>query len=237
MGQYWSGASDEDRRWERRLFPLLVVTFFFAAGAALASAHPPPAPPPAASPASASAATPTAATSEPVPTTTNASKGRTTTASAVTLLNLIPMQVADVVLAEGESTGVVLLVDNKAELVLPMFVVAAEGDLVRRSLRGEKPSGAHANLRQVVDSLGGEIERVEVTETRGEATQSQVVVRRGTEEVMVQAIPAEAIALALASGSQLFVGTSFATAQGIRRADIKRRPTGMPSSLKAPERM
>jgi len=211
--------TDQDRRWEHQIFFFLVVAFGVAAAATLTGplasprplthAEPPPPPAPEIVLSKASEMSP----------------------------GLIAVRVADVLLPDGTNNGVVLLVDEASQYVLPVFLSAAESEAIRKGLKPDGHAGAPDLLGRAVAALGAEVERVEVRQGAHEAVESRVVLRRGGELLQLDARPADSLALAVMTHKPVFAPSVMLDAQGIRREAVQHLPGGLPSRLKDPEQL
>lgn len=201
-----TGRWDDDRRWEHRLLPMLVGAFVAAAGATLVG---PPSP---------------RARTEP-----------STRAGGLLSSTFMPVHVADVILTEGNDNGVVLLMDGRSEVVLPIFVDARSGKAVERGLRARSGDPSTSLLGQAMQTLGAELERVQVARGDSDSVRVQLVLRRGSEQFVIDADAGEALAMALTAGRPLYTANQLMAEQGIRREVIQRAPAGVPSGIKGPE--
>jgi len=214
---------DDGREWEHRLLPVLLIAFGVAVGATLGAIpkH-----------------------KRAVQTREPSSPAVVTTASFLSAFHhhddqMTAVQVADVVAADGENTSVVLLADRGSEHVLPLFLSAGDGGVVERQLRGKggqlsDPAGL---LRQSVEALGGVVDRVEISDRDQDELAGRVIIRREGAEVALDASPSDALALAVTAGVPVYVPNRMLSDQGIDRESLKEAPTGLPSTLKAPQRL
>jgi bifunctional DNase/RNase len=208
-----SSSVEETRTWEHRLLGFLLAAFILSAGATLAASHPRSAVHPAQKVVAAVAA------------------------FASTPAGLIPVQVTDVVMPEGTTHGVVLLVDTASEYVLPIFLKATEGAMIRDGLRSANGASAADLLGRTVAALGGELRRVELGQGKDGPVETHVIVRLDGRDVRLDAQPADALALAVATKAPVFATPGMLLAQGIRRETVDHLPGGLPSRLKDPEDM
>jgi bifunctional DNase/RNase len=73
----------------------------------------------------------------------------------------------------------------------------------------------HDLLRDVVDALGASLERVVITELRSATYFAELQLKRGTGTLNVSSRPSDAVALAVRTGSPLFVADDLMDAEGI----------------------
>jgi bifunctional DNase/RNase len=105
---------------------------------------------------------------------------------------------------------VVVLVEKDGERVLPIWVGVYEGTAIELQMENvETPRPmTHDLLKSVIASLGGEVERVVVCELRDNTFYATIDIRMPQGVVTIDARPSDAIALALRTGSRVFVEES-----------------------------
>lgn len=204
---------NDDRTWEHRL-PALLLTAFAVAGSATLLGPARPVPP------------------DPL---VLAPEVIAATAPAATAPGLVLVRIADVILADGTSSGVVLLEDREAHSVLPVFLKAAESAAVREGMKSGDPHSSPELLSSAVAALGGVVLRVELIQGEEEAVSSRVVLQKNNEEVFLPARAADALALAAVTHTPVFTSLKMLDSQGIRRETVEHLPGGLPSRLRNPE--
>lgn len=73
----------------------------------------------------------------------------------------------------------------------------------------------HDLIRDLLDALGTDVVRVVVTELKEATYYAEIVLREGGREVPVSARPSGAVAVAVRTGSPLFVADDLMDAEGI----------------------
>jgi hypothetical protein len=73
----------------------------------------------------------------------------------------------------------------------------------------------HDLLRDVVEALQAQVERVVITELRSATYYSELQLKRGEETITVSSRPSDAVALAVRTGSPLFVSDELMDAEGV----------------------
>lgn len=102
---------------------------------------------------------------------------------------------------------VVVLVEKDGERVLPIWVGVAEGTAIELQMENvETPRPmTHDLLKSVIANLGGAVERVVVCELRDNTFYATIDIRMPDRVVTIDARPSDAIALALRTGTRVFV--------------------------------
>jgi bifunctional DNase/RNase len=105
---------------------------------------------------------------------------------------------------------VVVLVEKDGKRVLPIWVGVFEGTAIELQIENvETPRPmTHDLLKSVITGLGGEVERVVVCELRDNTFYATIDIRMPQGVVTIDARPSDAIALALRTGTRVFVEES-----------------------------
>jgi bifunctional DNase/RNase len=100
---------------------------------------------------------------------------------------------------------------------LPIFIGAPEATAIAFAIQGVTPPRpmTHDLLRDIVEALGAELERVVITELRSATYYAELQLRRGNGPLTVSSRPSDAVALAVRTGSPLFVADDLMEAEGI----------------------
>jgi bifunctional DNase/RNase len=116
------------------------------------------------------------------------------------------------------NTPVLLLTEAEGlGRTLPIFIGAPEATAIAFAIQGvatPRPM-THDLLRDVVDALGASLERVVITELRSATYFAELQLKRGTGTLNVSSRPSDAVALAVRTGSPLFVADDLMDAEGI----------------------
>lgn len=109
---------------------------------------------------------------------------------------------------------IVLLRDTQSEKFLPIWIGAVEATAIAFAQQGVQPERplTHDLLRDVLDSLGRTVVRVDITDLRDGIFFAELVFDNG---VTVSARPSDAIALALRTASPLFAAEAVLDQAGI----------------------
>jgi hypothetical protein len=116
------------------------------------------------------------------------------------------------------NTPVLLLQETDGEgRTLPIFIGTPEAAAIAYALQGvtmPRPM-THDLMRDVLTSLDVEIERVVITELQNATYYAELQLRRGTDVTVVSSRPSDAVAVAVRTGSPLFVSDELMDSEGI----------------------
>jgi len=119
----------------------------------------------------------------------------------------IEMRVGGLTLDPVTKTPIVILKDTDNKLNLPIWVGLMEATAMATELEGIKMARpmTHDLLRAMVETLGGVVEAIEVTDLKDSTYYAVIHLEVGGRKVSVDARPSDAISLALRSKSPIFV--------------------------------
>lgn len=119
----------------------------------------------------------------------------------------VEMRIRGLMVDPSTNMPVVILKDPKSEAVLPIWVGLYEAQAI--ALEVEKSTAArpltHDLLKNVVTGLNAQVQRVVVSELRGDTFYAVIWVEQNGEIVGIDARPSDALALALRSDCPIFV--------------------------------
>ena len=118
-----------------------------------------------------------------------------------------------------QSNTPVLLLQESEGLgrTLPIFIGAPEATAIAFALQGvdtPRPM-THDLIRDLLDALGSDVIRVVITELRSSTYYAEIVLGHGGRELPVSSRPSDAVALAVRTGTPLFVADELMDAEGI----------------------
>ncbi len=121
--------------------------------------------------------------------------------------DFIEMRVGGLTLDPVTKTPIVILKDSDNKLNLPIWIGLMEATAMATELEGIKMARpmTHDLLRTMVDTLGGMVESVEVTDLKDSTYYAVIYLEIGGRRVSVDARPSDAISLALRAKSPIFV--------------------------------
>ncbi|HEX4067197.1 MAG TPA: bifunctional nuclease family protein [Acidobacteriaceae bacterium] len=119
----------------------------------------------------------------------------------------VEMKIRGLMVDPSTNSPVVILKDPNSEAVLPIWVGLYEANAI--ALEVEKSSTprplTHDLLRNVVQGLNAQVQRVVVSELRGDTFYAVIWMEQNGEVVSIDARPSDALALALRSDCPIFV--------------------------------
>lgn len=105
------------------------------------------------------------------------------------------------------NTPIVLLKDLESEAMLPIWVGPFEANSIATEIEKVAPPRpmTHDLLRLIITQMGGTVKRVIVTELRDNTFYALIEIEIGSDVVIIDARPSDAIALALRADCQIYV--------------------------------
>jgi bifunctional DNase/RNase len=120
------------------------------------------------------------------------------------------MEVKGLMIDPSSNNPIVILRDPETQAFLPIWIGLFEASAIQlglESVTSPRPR-THDLLASMVRTLGSEVVKVVVADLRDQTFYAVIHVRRGNEELEIDARPSDAIALALRTGSPVFVAPS-----------------------------
>lgn len=119
----------------------------------------------------------------------------------------LEMKVSGIALDPFTNTPIVILKDNTGEKILPIWIGFMEASAIAMEL--EKTPRVrpltHDLMKNLLEVLKFSVTRVEVTDLRNDTFYAEIRLQRGNEEHIIDSRPSDAIAIALRTGSSIFV--------------------------------
>ncbi len=116
------------------------------------------------------------------------------------------------------NTPVLLLQETEGEgRTLPIFIGTPEAAAIAYALQDvtmPRPM-THDLIKEILGSLDVVVERVEITELQSSTYYAEMHLRRGQSRSVVSCRPSDAVAVAVRTGSPLFVADDLMDAEGI----------------------
>jgi uncharacterized protein len=119
----------------------------------------------------------------------------------------LEMKVSGIALDPFTNTPIVILKDITGEKILPIWIGFMEASAIAMEL--EKTPRVrpltHDLMKNLIEALKFSVTRVEVTDLRNDTFYAEIRLKKGNEEHTIDSRPSDAIAIALRTGSSIFV--------------------------------
>jgi len=137
------------------------------------------------------------------------------------MLSLSRVDVVNDFLDQNSGSPVVLLQARDSGDVLPILVAPLEASLIAIEIEGKKPVRplTHDLLASTIRHLSWQVESILVDDLKDNIFYAKITLERDGERIEIDSRPSDAIALALRTGSPMFVRKKvFGLAMGLDRA-------------------
>lgn len=148
-------------------------------------------------------------------------------------MTMLEVKLEGLALDMTTNTPVIILAPTEIDKVLPIWIGHAEAWAIAMELSGvgSKRPLTHDLIRQIIKQMGGEVERVEITELKDQTFYAVITVRRDDHVERIDARPSDSIAVALKTGARIFVNQDLFTVDAKSESDPNKMPTD-PESLR-----
>jgi len=148
---------------------------------------------------------------------------------------MIPVTVASLAMDATTKSPVVVLTPEENAKVLPIWIGHSEAWVIAMELSKLAPSRpmTHDLLKTMLDTFGGSITRVEITELRDQTFYAIITISQDGNFYQIDARPSDSIAMALKFKAQILVAEDlFNLSEGSHRDQAERMNlTNDPESL------
>lgn len=119
----------------------------------------------------------------------------------------LQVEIKGLMLDPSSNVPIVILRDIQSQLFLPIWIGVFEANAIALRIEGVEPPRpmTHDLLRSVLEQLGGKVEKIVISDLRESTFFALIHIRNPQQTVSVDARPSDAIALALRTGSPIFV--------------------------------
>ena len=133
----------------------------------------------------------------------------------------MPVELVGVRIQLPSQTPIVLLKEQEGVRHVPIWIGAVEATAIAYGQEGVEPTRplTHDLFAGVLGDLDVEVERVVVTELADQVFYADLVVNQAGETKVISARPSDAIAIAVRTGSPLFVAPEVLDEAGIELRD------------------
>lgn len=134
---------------------------------------------------------------------------------------MIELELVGVRVELPHNQPIVLLKEQTGERYLPIWIGAVEATAIAFALQGVETARplTHDLMRDLLDALTVEVDRIVVTELRDGTFYAEVQMSQGGDGVVVSSRPSDAIALAVRTNTPIFADESVLDEAGIEIED------------------
>ena len=112
-----------------------------------------------------------------------------------------------IMITETGDQQVIVLKEARGQRVFPIMIGFFEAAAIDRRIKGHvlpRPM-THDLLGSVIEAMGGRLQKIVVTDLKDHTFYASLVIDRNGDEILVDARPSDAIALAVAGNTPIFV--------------------------------
>lgn len=129
------------------------------------------------------------------------------TSSGTTTGDFVKMTVAGITLDPTNNMPIIILKDVENKVAIPIWIGLVEASAIATEIEGVELARpmTHDLLKSVLETLGGKLDHIVVSDLRDNTFYALLFIERGDEMLKIDSRPSDAIALALRTRSDLFV--------------------------------
>ncbi len=119
----------------------------------------------------------------------------------------VQMELHKIIISELQQEQIIVLKEVDGERKFPIVIGNPEALAIDRRLKGilhPRPL-THDLLANVIEQLGGQIERIEINNLQEHTFYARIQIRRNGDVIKIDSRPSDAIALGVASSVPIFV--------------------------------
>ena len=119
----------------------------------------------------------------------------------------IRVDLAQIIISETRDTQIIVLRERDGERALPIVIGLTEALAIDRRVKGvqlQRPL-THDLLGNVIEALGGELEKIVVNDLQEHTFYAKLVIRKDGELIEVDSRPSDAIALGVAGEVPIYI--------------------------------
>ncbi len=119
----------------------------------------------------------------------------------------VQMELSRIIISEMHDSQIIVLREVDGERAFPIVIGSGEAYAIDRRLKGVVPQRplTHDLLADVIESMGGEIQRIEINNLQDHTFFAQIHIRQNGRVVSVDSRPSDAIALGVATNVPIYV--------------------------------
>jgi bifunctional DNase/RNase len=117
------------------------------------------------------------------------------------------MKIAGLIMNQESDSCIVVLKDPESDAALPILIGLLEATNIAAKLESlalPRPM-THDLLKNIIDQMGAEVNRVEISDLRDKTFYAWIYLNLSDKETKIDARPSDALAIALRTGSRIYV--------------------------------
>jgi bifunctional DNase/RNase len=117
------------------------------------------------------------------------------------------MKIGGLIMNQESDSCIVVLKDPESDAALPILIGLLEATNIAAKLESialPRPM-THDLLKNIIDQMGAEVNRVEISDLRDKTFYAWIYLSRSDKETKIDARPSDALAIALRTGSRIYV--------------------------------
>ena len=119
----------------------------------------------------------------------------------------VQMELNKIIISEMQDQQIIVLREVDGDRTFPIVIGSSEAFAINRRLSGHPTPRplTHDLLANVIEEMGGSIDRIEITNLQDHTFFARIRIRHGGGTVSVDSRPSDAIALGIATAVPIFV--------------------------------
>src|SRR6476469_5228911 len=119
----------------------------------------------------------------------------------------VQMELHKIIISEMQDQQIIVLKEVDGERKFPIVIGSSEAYAIDRRLKGMPPPRplTHDLLANVIESMGGKIDRIEINDLQAHTFFARIHVRQNGKTIEVDSRPSDAIALGIATVVPIYV--------------------------------
>lgn len=119
----------------------------------------------------------------------------------------VRVDLAQILISDTRESQIITLRERNGPRTLQIVIGGNEASAIHRRVRGESPPRplTHELLFNVIEAMGGELEKIVISDLKDDTFFATLVIRRSTELIEIDSRPSDAIALGIAGEVPLYV--------------------------------
>lgn len=130
---------------------------------------------------------------------------------------MIPVHIHSLGLDEENDQPVLMLREDEGRRIVPIWIGHPEAMAIMLAVQGIEPSRplTHDLMREIIQATGFAVERIEITRVEEGTFFASIVLRSEERTIVVDARPSDSLALAVRTGSPVFIAEDVLSTSGI----------------------